>query len=865
MPRINKESEENYLEYVKENIIAREDELEYLKEIARQGAVDNKAGQALRNQYRESLTPDLDNPYVIRVDLNNGEIRYYGGVKLNKTSKKPIPESHQNVVQGLLILSSSSDGKGYIADYAENLPDMVARTRFDIREGKLFKIHEENISQSARSGGVIAEELVADNLQQTREKKMKTITSTLQPDQFRITREPSNHSLAIQGPPGSGKTAVLLERLARIAYADENVSKKGMLLIGPNRPFMEYVSQVLPALGETGITLRSIDELSEFSKQVNSEPIESLELLSLKGSEAMREILNFYIEKQSRILAKTSILKINDVTIEFSPVDSFLLIHSVKEENTRTFSQERKVIEARLKTLLVDRFEKVWLGLGREIRTIPGDPAQLISQESAFRTILRNMYPNIDPVGLLARLKGDAALFLELSEDRCEVTEALAWIKESENHATKITPSDVAILDFLDSLLNESPQTWGHIGIDEAQDLTPLEFTMVARRLDSRATVSLAGDLAQATGTFYYDSWETIMQELELEADYSQRELQISYRVPSDIIEYASRFLAYADVVVPPSQTFFQRKDSLNFKAIAENRLRLAESTVRAIEHLNQGESVLIIAPAGDRSEIAKHEFEKSNKAHVAVLDPREVKGLEFDHVIILNPTTIISELDWDTTRIARLFYVLTTRATKSLTLLGDDLETLKFPLLGLDDLNSDDLVDDFDEEFKSFSEVSQSRNSGVSEEIDDVDEYQNDLDALIEESNELFSDPEVLDFVDELSNQSDTSIIGLCAELGVTIHQASGDFLVGQWLFAGLGQIRCFDCREKPQLVFLKHPAKSLGGSIKDHIVAIVCQSCALVREHQALKFGPIEDVVAGLNVEKLLKTKCTQCGGSS
>ena len=72
MPRLTKASEENYLEYVQENILAREDELEYLKEIARQGAVDNKAGQALRNQYRESLTPDPDNPYVIRVDLNNG-------------------------------------------------------------------------------------------------------------------------------------------------------------------------------------------------------------------------------------------------------------------------------------------------------------------------------------------------------------------------------------------------------------------------------------------------------------------------------------------------------------------------------------------------------------------------------------------------------------------------------------------------------------------------------------------------------------------------------------------------------------------------------------------------------------------------
>lgn len=856
MPKLSQQGEERYLEYVQENIVAREDELQELLNMARDGAVDNKAGQSLRNQYRESAVPDPDLPYVIRVDLANGEIRYYGGIRLNKTSKDPIPESHKNVVDGLLILSTSSDGKGYTADYAENLPDLVARTRYDIRKGTLHKYYEEKFSQGSKPGGVVAEELVSDNLQQTREQKMKTITSTLQPDQFKITREPSTHSLAIQGPPGSGKTAVLLERLARIAYADENVRKKGMLLIGPNKPFMDYVSQVLPALGETEIMLKSIDDLSGYAKHINSKSVESLTLLALKGSEAMKEIIDRYVSKQTKVLSKTTILRLGDVSIQLTPYDSYLLLESVRAENIRTFTQERKVFEARLKSVLVDRYQKEWKQLGRELRAIPGDPAHFIAQESTFKTIVRNVYPNVDPVGLLSRLKTDGALFLDIAKDSCEESELRAWLKESESQASLITPDDVPILDYLDSLLNEQVQKWGHIGIDEAQDLSPLEFMMVARRLDARATVSLAGDLAQATGTFWYDSWELIMQKLELEEAFTQRELHISYRVPSDIIEYAGRFLGYAGVEVPASRTFFQRDNSLVFSAIGDNRLRLAEATSKAVELLGQDESVLIIATYADRMEIQKHTFPNTIKAHVSILDPREVKGLEFDHVVILNPLSIIEDLEWETSRLARLFYVLTTRATKSLTLIGDDLESLKFPLLGLDDLINEVKTSEGNEIETSDAE------DNPNQDLTEQDE-EKELDELIRASDELFEAESIREAIGIFASATDRSILDLCDELNVPISQASGDFLVGQWIYAGNSQVRCLDCREKPQMVFTKHLSQNSDHGLKAHAIAIACKSCALIREYSA-KFGALEDLLMNMNFEKLILKECELCGVS-
>lgn len=854
MPQINKESEVAYLGVVHENIKSREEQLEELHKNASAATADSKSQQTLRDFYRNVQVPDPDNPYFVRVDLSNGEIRYYGYQKLRQaTNNPPIPQSHVGV-DDLLVLSSRSDGKGYTADYPENLPDLVARTRFIIKFGEIVKISEEFFDSSRGENTVIASEIVTESIGQTRNKKMQPISSTLQPDQFQITREPITHSLAIQGPPGSGKTAVLLERLARIAFADEAVYKKGMLLIGPNKAFMEYVSQVLPTLGETDIERKSIDELSQFSKNLNSSVVESEDLIYIKGSENMKALLENLVEGQMKVISKSVFLKVLDISIEFTSADSFRMLQEIEEESYPNFNQRRRVAENRLRNLLVERFQQGWIAKRGDLRGLQGNPTQLITQESAYRTILRNMFPNIDPVSLLTKLKADATFFMECASGALEPEDQLIWLEESEMHATKVTRHDVAILDYLDFLINEPIKKWGHIAVDEAQDLSPMELAMVSRRLDASATLSLAGDLAQQTGTQYYESWDGVLQLLEQEFEYSKKELTRSYRVPSDILIYSKQFLDQSRINVSPSEPFLERENSLEFSEIDDPKMRVMDVIARATEHLKNKESVLILAPKSTRAIYSSYNFPDNGNAHVRVMDPTEVKGLEFDAVLIVDPDQILSDYPWGKSRLARLFYVLATRPTKKLVLIGADSESLRTPLVGIEDEDVEELL--IEDEYEEVIEAAESILDNVTQaEVAEI--LKPKTVTLPVEPKDEARRGLILDI-------HSISILDLCRELKVDLRQASGEFTFGNWMFAGMTQVRCSDCGDKPQMVFIKHSDPEVEESVEDHHFAITCTGCSVIRDFSTDRHGSLDSISSELKITALVKNKCLPCGGN-
>jgi DNA helicase IV len=223
MGEITRESEENYLEFVQLNIDLRAEDLKSISSKTMKAGMTPHAAGALRRIFENRELPDVRNPYFIRVDLTTGETLYYGFQTLTKSDKSPqIPESHSHIEEWL-VYGRDQDGIGLTSLSFDDLPNLERRTRLLISEGNLreLKVEEKNaIGVSHKDQDVIAREFVEASLDQTRTEFMQPIAATLQPDQFKLSRESADHLVAIQGPPGSGKTSVLLERLARIAFAN---------------------------------------------------------------------------------------------------------------------------------------------------------------------------------------------------------------------------------------------------------------------------------------------------------------------------------------------------------------------------------------------------------------------------------------------------------------------------------------------------------------------------------------------------------------------------------------------------------------------------------------------------------------------
>ena len=254
---------------------------------------------------------------------------------------------------------------------------------------------------------------------------------------------------------------------------------------------------------------------------------------------------------------------------------------------------------------------------------------------------------------------------------------------------------------------------------------------------------------------------------------------------------------------------------------------------------LNNQESVLIVASKDDRAKLAAHKFQEIGSAYVRIMEPTEVKGLEFDAVIILNPELIIEDYPWDKSRLARLFYVLTTRSTKHLSLIGSDSLSLQYPLIYVEyELDLEPEISD--------SETPITLTAASEKSVD-------------EDSLEPLEPGLIVGKIQETPIQR-ISIVELCEKLNVNITQASGDFMEGHWLFAGTSQIRCHECGDKPQLIFAKH---SEGGqSESDHRFAVGCPGCFVVRNFDSMKHGELQVLQSELKVSDFLKTQCPSCG---
>lgn len=799
-----------YLDFVKENIELRRPEIDEL--IHNPGGATPASGYHIKRNLKLIELPDPKSPYFTRVDLVNGETLYYGfGMLTVAKASKAIPQSHPGISHWL-VYHIDNDGKGYRALPLSDLPDVKRRVRISIKNGKLIEISEEIRGESIDlpTGEVVqAADLLTATMAETRGESLGLVGSTLQPDQFKVSRAPNDTILAVQGPPGSGKTVVLLERLSRIAFKDPSAREKGLVLIGPNQRFLDYVEDALVTLGKQDVITSTVEGLTKW-KYVQNRDHESVEII--KARRVMESVIDELILDLPQILESNYEFKVADIKVTFTIRDSYELIAIYREDDSCYELIKQRATNTVL-GILTERLFLQWEEKGKERSRFDGDPKEIIQQTSTFKTMMRNMYPDITPESALKKLKKNPNDFIRYAARNMEYEDLENWLYHVSPEDFEIRNSDVPILDYLEYCIRGKTGTsWGHVAIDEAQNLTPMQLRMLARRVDHPSAISMTGDLAQAIGTIYYEEWDDIASHFDSEEIF-KTELTRSYRVPKDIIEYSLKFLEKSEVNVSAAEPFLDVENALNLKVIPKDRF-LTEAQSIAEEHLRNQDSVLIIASDEIRESLTNWNPDTVGAAHVKIYAPTEVKGLEFDVVIVIDPVGILRELDYEIGRSARLMYVNATRSTKKLYMIGVSQEQVADPI-------------------NAYGSI-------------EVDDYESKLLGLLGDMND-YAEENMKDVLEEkftAASDNPLSIPSLCTNFGIEISTINQSHSSGRWKYLGSTQSRCIDCGSKPQLFF---------GQIEiQKSYAIVCTRCEVIRDDQEYESETLSEIFLELEISK-------------
>ncbi|WP_133902363.1 helicase [Actinophytocola oryzae] len=591
----------------------------------------------------------------------------------------------------------------YVATAAN--PEGVTRRRhFRTRGRRILSFHDDVLAH----GVADSDEVLLAALNAPRSDTMGDIVATIQAEQDEIIRLGRTGVVVIDGGPGTGKTVVALHRVAYLLYTHrERMSRRGVLIIGPNTGFLRYIGGVLPSLGETDVVFATPGELLPDVKTRTPDPDREV-----KGSLAMVDLIQAAVANRQELPLTPIEIELDDVTVE---LDEFVAGKARERARTagRLHNRAQEIFRDALILALaeqaVDRIGQGWLN-ARETPDLAGDLAadvrrELISSE-ALEAAVELLWPRLSPRRLLADLytseerlkaigappsfhreRGDAWTVSDvpLLDEAAELLGAYESDEEAEQTQREQEAYARGVLDILDT--EEDPDgellravdildptqlaerqeerdhrslaeraaadrewTYGHVVVDEAQELSEMDWRALMRRCPSRS-MTIVGDLAQRESPAGARSWAAMLDEY-VPRRWTYRQLTINYRMPAEIMDVASSLLSTMDSAVqPPKSVRSTGVHPWSRHTTDENLARtVTEMVARMEEEIGEG-TVAVIAPDGSTLNV-----------DALLLPPRATKGLEFDGVIIVEPVEIMTGQAG-----AADLYVALTRATQRL------------------------------------------------------------------------------------------------------------------------------------------------------------------------------------------------------
>ncbi len=542
----------------------------------------------------------------------------------------------------------------YTATVAE--PQGVAlRRRFRAEGRRLLDLYDEPLDGSA--GDVVhgVADILLEELERGRDEHMRDIVATIQADQYRlITREPEG-VLVIQGGPGTGKTAVGLHRASWLLYTyRRELERSGVLVVGPNPVFMDYISHVLPMLGEERVEQRAVNELVD---GIDAVRLEATDVARLKGDVRLARVIAAAVRALPQPPQDLLAIRLEGVELRLAPEEVGRLIDDARAEST-DHAAGRERLRMKLVRAFYDRYTA---RLGNAAYHSFDDIEATLRSGGFLNRTLNALWPRPRAEQLIRRLLTNVELLaaaadgiLDEHEQRLLLSGGRGW-----------SDADLALLDEARALLEGPDPARGHLIVDEAQDLTPMQLRLLARR--SSGAVTILGDIAQSSGPVAYTGWDEVVRFLAPEVPSAVEELRLAYRVPAEVMELALPLLPLIAPDVAPPIAYRSGDEPPRFVWAEPDRVVAVAVREAGREAVREGRTGLI-APAGILDEIEpllphpQTAFDEMSSP-IQALTPRGAKGLEFDRVVLVEPARIAR----DGVEGLRALYVALTRATKTL------------------------------------------------------------------------------------------------------------------------------------------------------------------------------------------------------
>ena len=525
------------------------------------------------------------------------------------------------------------------------------RRRFGFAGAELTS-YEDELLEAGPTGG--ESRILLEEIERPRVGPMRDIVATIQPDQDEIVRAPLEVSVCVQGAPGTGKTAVGLHRAAYLLYTyPDRLRQSGVLVVGPNRAFLGYIAAVLPALGEGGVAQQSIAELTAGVRVRGTDPDP---VVLLKGDARMAAVLRRAV--YGRIGRPT----------ESVPVPLTGRRYRVGEQALRRYVDDLRRSDISYSAAR----DRLALAVAEDARRQKegggGSPTDADMRRAArspeVTAFLDRVWPALEARTVVFGLLTDTTALARAARGVLspQEQELLHWPRPPRSAGSaRWSAADAVLVDEVAGLL-ERTASFGHIVLDEAQDLSPMQYRAVARR-SATGSVTVLGDLAQATAPWAGSDWAQSLDHLA-KPDAAVVPLTRGYRVPGEVLGYANRLLPHLGVTLDPVSSVRRGDNALLVLAAAPLRAGVTAQAARLLGYPGSvgvicADAAVVALTAALRAAGLDPEVLTDEAAgpRLSVVPAGLAKGLEFDSVLVAEPAEIVAA---EPRGLHRLYVVLT-------------------------------------------------------------------------------------------------------------------------------------------------------------------------------------------------------------